>query len=297
MGGNSTDVNDMPFIVGPGLGLFVGLGVFCVVAAIATQIIEYRDDKALNSNAAVQTEGSLTSVSTATDGYGGTSAWFLNYEFHVPNKHGNFGAKVTGKLSVPLQKYSLHSAGLPKDCTIRYVSASPRRSTIIAIGADNDLQGSTAPQSVVRKLMSFTMPLFILGFSLYGTLMSWNSKQVEWGTGALVGWWVVVGGFFVFSLYAAIRTSMRLPIWRGKKTPGIAITRLDGPYAKPVVVQQPAVLAVNPAVEMMAVQCPQGVQPGQMIQIATPAGAAMAVQVPAGVAPGGTFQVAVTVVP
>ena len=60
--------------------------------------------------------------------------------------------------------------------------------------------------------------------------------------------------------------------------------------------QQPMMIplaAVAPAPTLMNVTVPQGVMPGQLLQLQTPSGQVVSVAVPAGMAPGGVFQIQV----
>ena len=66
-----------------------------------TVITSVKDKRALESDSAAQTAGSVTECSTEHDGYGGVSSYYLNYELHVPasslktqDQMRSFGMKV-----------------------------------------------------------------------------------------------------------------------------------------------------------------------------------------------------------
>lgn len=291
------------------LGIFFGIGVILVLATIGQYVIKIKDEKALTSGAAMQVEGSLTGGSTTPDGYGGVSAYLLQFEFHVPapakasRRISQFGARVTGVVNVSHLKFNEHCSNpqlLPKDCTVAYVAANPRLNTLVAIAGDDSRDLDVSKQGSGKALIAGILFSFVwCGAALYAVV---NSNFEGTVLGLFLG---VVAVFVLLSCTCQVRIAMRLACLPGCEkqcSPQfklITITSLDAPYQKP----QPAPLApVQAAVpgaaqQVMAVQCPPGVAPGQMIQIALPGGGQTTAQVPAGVVPGQSFQVAVPAVP
>lgn len=297
------------------MGLFVGIGIVFVWNLFSVAFFTAIDKAALNSDKAVQAEGSLTSSSTMTDGYGGIAGWFLHYEFHVPQprsfssfnrmtpagKLGACGGKCTGKVPVSQAKYNLHTqTPLPKDCVVRYVAADPRRSVLHSVGDDVSPMDIPLKNKIMGILFGVIFGFVFFGISVRSVLQSMD--QQIWGNDAYAGFLAVVGLFAFMAVLTTVRARLRLspiPGCKDPRTKDCILTKLDTPYQKPSTAVQPAApMMAQPAVEMMAVQCPDGVAPGTPIQIALPnGGAPMTVQVPAGVAPGQTFQVAVPAAP
>lgn len=286
-----------------GMGLFVGIGIVMVLNMVTRALISAKDHKALRSDAAVQVDASVTSTSTISNDEGGVLSYIFHYEFFLPAPRssstlqkmgpmggiGRFGAHVTGATTVTQQCYQSHGHAMPQDCTVRYVSANPRHSEIVAICADNDPAGHMRSQSL-QILLSVASSGAWLVFSIYFTANHWSDFEPS----AVVAFFALVGLMVVLSLGCAARTAARQPFLPGctrcDPLKDAKITSLDAPYQKPL-------SAVPAMAAMMAVTCPYGVAPGQMIQIALPNGAPMQVQVPPGVAPGSVFQVAVPATP
>jgi len=299
------------------MGLFVGIGVVFAWNFLSVLTFTLMDKATLNSNKAVQTAGSVSSTSTISDGYGGVGGYCLHYEFHVPQQRsassfqrmtpagnlGPCGAKCTGKVQVSQAKYNAHNPGVPKDCVVRYVAADPRTSALLSIGEDTAPEGFTAKQHVLKLAFPLLFGAVWLGFSINNTLASINNSEMVWATAAFVGFFSVVGLCVFAAVGTTVRARMRLspvPGCKDERSKDFVLTKLDRPYQKPTppVPAAPTMVASPAAVEMMAVQCPEGVAPGTTIQIALPNGAPpMGVQVPLGVAPGQTFQVAVPAAP
>ena len=306
----SPDEYTAPVGASVGIGFFVGLGVLMALSGVVHHFFKMKDQKMIrsNSSAVVETAGSATSSSTATDGYGGIAGYYLHFEFHLPTRStsslmkfspvggiGRFGGKVTNKMLVTKPCYEA-SQPLPKDCTVRYVAANPKHCEIVAIGDDTDPGGHTKP----IDLRGLVFHLLFSGTWCVVSITMAIQQWPQWSAGSngntnVMYFFIVVGVMVVVGLLAAARSAMRLPPF-----PGVAmcdplksanITSLDAPYQKPQ-----AIAAVQPAVAaaptMMSVTCPDGVVPGQTIGIAMPDGSPMQVQVPPGIAPGSVFQVA-----
>jgi len=293
------------------MGLFVGIGITMVLNMVLSALISAMDQKTLRSDAAVQVDASVMSTSTQGDGYGGVSAYIFHYEFFLPAPRsrsalqkmgpmggiGRFGARVTGAMPVTREVFESHIQSVfPKDCTVRYVSANPRRSEIVAIGADNDPAGHMRSKAV-PKLAGLVFNGIFLVVPVIMTAQMWP----DLGSNAVAAFFALVGAMVVLSLGCAARTAARQPFLPGctrcDPLKDAKITNLDAPYEKPLAAVPAAVPTAATATTMMAVTCPDGVAPGQTIQIALPNGSPMQVQVPPGVAPKSVFQVAVPATP
>jgi hypothetical protein len=300
-----------------GAGFAFGLGIIILLNVAFSALISFKDKKALSSDASVQVEASIMSKREVMGD--NNSAYFFHYEFHVPAPRtssslqklspmggiGSFGALVTGVLTVTQQCYGAHGESLPKDCTVRYVRANPHVSEVVAIGADTIGHGF-AHATIVRRhyekkmfaiLFGLFFGLIVFGVSLMMVALGWSSWNYRGEVGAFL---TIAGVTVVLGFGCAVRTVTRQPIIPGAADciPGCPkdakITSLDAPYQKPLAAVPAAPTATaGPTTTMMAVTCPDGVAPGQTIQIAQSNGVPMQVQVPPGVAPGGVFQVAV----
>ena len=291
-----------------GAGFAFGLGIITLINVAFRALIAFKDKKALSSDASVQVEASIISKREVHGD--GSSAYFFNYEFHVPAPRtssslqrlspmggiGSFGGRVTGVLAVTQQCYRAHGESLPKDCTVRYVRANPQVSEVVAIGADTSQFGHVGfAHKMVFLLIGLLSGLGVLGASLMMVAIGWS----DWNTSGLGAFWAIAGVTVVGGFGCVVRTVTRQPIIPGAAAffPGCKdakITSLDAPYQKPLAAVPAAPTATaGPTTTMMAVTCPDGVAPGQTIQIAQSNGVPMQVQVPPGVAPGGVFQVAV----
>ena len=292
-----------------GAGFAFGLGIIILLNVAFSALISFKDKKALSSDASVQVEASIMSKREVMGD--NNSAYFFNYEFHVPAPRtssslqklspmggiGSFGARVSGVLTVTQQCYGAHGESLPKDCTVRYVRANPHVSEVVAIGADTNQFGHGFAHKMFAVLFGLFFGLMVFGGSLVMVANGWSG----WNTSGQVGaFFAIAGVTVVLGFGCAVRTATRQPIIPGAADciPGCPkdakITSLDAPYQKPLAAVPAAPTATaGPTTTMMVVTCPDGVAPGQTIQIAQSNGVPMQVQVPPGVAPGGVFQVAV----
>ena len=185
------------------------------------------------------------------------------------------------------------------DCTVRYVAANPRHSEIVSIGADNDPGGHTQPPKIGAMIFG---GIFCGAWGVGSAVMAIQASS-KWTGDGLVVFFVVLGIMLFLSFGALARTTLRKPPIPGctKCDPlkDAKITSLNAPYQKPQPVATVPVAAVPVAAVPMAttapmtVTCPDGVAPGQSIQISLPDGTPMQVQVPPNVLPGGVFQVVV----
>jgi hypothetical protein len=294
-----------------GAGFAFGLGIIILLNVAFSALISFKDKKALSSDASVQVEASIISKREVMGD--SSSAYFFHYEFHVPAPRtssslqklspmggiGSFGALVTGVLRVTQQCYGAHGESLPKDCTVRYVRANPHVSEVVAIGADTNQFGHGFGHKMFVFLFGLFFGLSVFCASLMMVAFGWSG----WNTRGQVGAFLTIAGVtVVLGFGCAVRTVTRQPIVpfaaRQYCIPGCPkdakITSLDAPYQKPLAAVPAAPTATaGPTTTMMVVTCPDGVAPGQTIQIAQSNGVPMQVQVPPGVAPGGVFQVAV----
>ena len=291
-----------------GLAFACGLGITILLNMAFSSFIAVKDKKALGSDAAVQVEGSIMSERVVRGEENESSTYTFFYEFHLPAPRtssslqklspmggiGSFGARVTGAKTVTSQCWFAHHENLPKDCTVRYVRANPRVSEIVAIGADTNQFG----ERWAALIASIVFALLFGGIWVVASVVMAAIEWSGWETSEMDAFFAIVGVIVVLSFGCVVRTLARQPIIPGctrcDPFKDAKITSLDEPYQKPLAAVPAAPTApAGPTTTMMVVTCPDGVAPGQTIQIAQSNGVPMQVQVPPGVAPGGVFQVAV----
>ena len=289
------------------LAFACGVGITILLNMAFCSFIAVKDKKALGSDAAVQVEGSIMSERVVTSNENSSTYTFF-YEFHLPAPRtssslqklspmggiGSFGARVTGANTVTSQCWVAHHENLPKDCTVRYVRANPRVSEIVAIGADTNQFGKRWAALIAKIVFA----LLIGGFFAVGPFVIVANEWSGWETSEMAAFFAPIGVIVVLSFGCVVRTLARQPIIPGctrcDPFEDAKITSLDEPYQKPLAAVPAAPTApAAPTTTMMAVTCPDGVAPGQTIQIAQSNGVPMQVQVPPGVASGDVFQVAV----
>jgi len=233
-------------------GLFVGIGTALVILVILEFIFAKQEAATLSSDSAARCEGSVTWASVDNNGPEGSTRYFLGYKFHVPASAdqivGAFGAMVTGKLAVSEAKYDVHCVGLPKACTVRYVTAKPRVNRLIATCDDEtpDHGGPDAP----RKLYQWA---FYLIFAVVFLALSLQFSQTQKLHGPLKKWpkmaqgviFAVVVVIAVLAFVGRVRIKMRLqpfPCMPGccERYKDFAIPKLDAPYQSPEAVPRQA---------------------------------------------------------
>lgn len=272
---------ELPFTYGLAVGLFFSVGIISMFNIVSYTFYKVMDMAALNSDKAVQTEGSLTRTNFIYDEYGGIASRCFHYEFHVPQPRkrsslqrmlpagnlGPCGASCTGKADVSEAKFNQYSAKIsdqPVDCVVRYVAGDPRRNALHSIGDDVEPYGFTMLQFVMKEAVGFIVAGVFSGFAFYYSITAMSREFVDedtgttivWATGTTVGFVVLVSICILPILVMHVRARMRLPPCPGTrckefKDPKYAdfvLTKLDTPYVKPTRADAAPVAVVAAAV-------------------------------------------------